>query len=261
MCYKLSTMFIKRLLFRVFGPEKYLLIISKLFFFSYYTGIIKGKPYFRFHYFFPKMVKAGDTVIDIGANLGYYTLLYAQCAQHVYAVEPVKLFRKVLSRNVGNKPNITILPYALGAESNKLIEMGVPSGKKFFRHGLTHVVENNEEQNTLTFQETMMRPNDLFGHLEKVDFIKCDIEGYEKVVIPELKEIIAKHLPVIQLETDMTNRIPIMQMLFKLGYSCYFLQENNRLQKVSSQTEKTEGDLLFIPDDSKKERIAGFANN
>ncbi len=245
-------------MFRLLGPEKYLWVVSKLFFLSYFQGFLKGKPYFRYHYFFPRLVKAEDVVIDIGANLGYYTVLFGRKAKHVFAVEPVKLFRNILKKNTRSQNNITILPYALGAESNKIIEMGVPSGKKFFRHGLTHVVENKDEQNTLTFQETMMRPDDVFGDLERVDYIKCDIEGYEKIVIPALQRIIEKHQPCIQLETDMENRISIMQMLSSLNYTCYFLTEEIKLQKVSSAKDRTEGDLLFVPDGKKRERIAPF---
>ncbi len=240
------------------GPQKYLWVVSKLFFLSYFKGFLKGKPYFRYHYFFPELIRQEDVVIDIGANLGYYTVLFGKKAKHVYAVEPVKLFRDILKKNTRTNNNITILPYALGAESNKTIEMGVPSGNKFFRHGLTHVVENKDEENTLTFQETMMRPDDLFGDFERVDYIKCDIEGYEKFVIPELLNIIEKHQPLIQLETDMENRTSIMPLLFSQNYSCYFLTVEKKLQKVSSAKEKTEGDLLFVPANEKRERITAF---
>ncbi|MBK9190011.1 MAG: hypothetical protein IPM77_00130 [Crocinitomicaceae bacterium] len=35
---------------------------------------------------------------------------------------------------------------------------------------------------------------------DKLDFIKCDVEGFEQYVIPSLESTISAHLPVLQIE-------------------------------------------------------------
>lgn len=51
------------------------------------------------------------------------------------------------------------------------------------------------------FEAEMRRGSVLFADLPKIDFIKCDIEGYEGVVIPELRPLIERHLPTVLIET------------------------------------------------------------
>jgi hypothetical protein len=93
----------------------------------------------------------------------------------------------------------------------------------------------------------MRRSSELFASLEKLDFIKCDVEGYESVVMRELEPVILKHLPVVLLETGGANRRPMIESFREWGYAGYVL-EGGRLVSVMRASETLrEKDIVFIP--------------
>ena len=61
------------------------------------------------------------TFVDIGANLGFYSLLFAQHGYEVLAMEPMLLNRKAIEASLCMNPTlaarVTLLPYALGASA------------------------------------------------------------------------------------------------------------------------------------------------
>ena len=114
-----------RILYRLLPLEGYLRVVSRLFFLYRALGIGRTGRALEYNYHLQQLVKEGDTVIDIGANLGYYTRPLADivgAAGEVYAVEPVPVIFSVLKRNVGGRKNVTLLNYALGSEE-RTIEM------------------------------------------------------------------------------------------------------------------------------------------
>jgi FkbM family methyltransferase len=239
---------IKSLIFKFLGLKKYLLVISKMFFGAYRLGLLKNKREFDFHYFVRKIIRSGNCVMDIGANLGYYSRIFSYLVGDkgkVLAVEPVGLFRDVLKRNVKGRANVEIIPYALGEEHNKEITMGVPSGHKIFRHGLTHVVEKQNDKIDHEFSATLKDPAILFSDLEVVDYIKCDVEGYEIHIIPRMKEIIERHKPFIQIETSGSNKSFIFKFLKDFGYSAFWVKRE-KLIGVEKVSDYSYGDLLFV---------------
>src|SRR5688572_30737361 len=77
------------------------------------------------------LVEPGDTVVDVGANIGYNTLYAAHRVGpqgRVYALEPAQDNLAVLYANLftNNLTNVTVLPYAAGNKSEI---------KKFFLRG------------------------------------------------------------------------------------------------------------------------------
>ena len=178
-------------------------------------------------YHLPQLVKQGDKGIDIGANLGYYTCPLADLVGEngrVYAVEPVPVIFSVLKRNVGKRRNVELLNYALG-EEERTIEMANDSvaSAGYFGTGRNFVSEGELSKDAVRFTAQMKRGSELFGGMEKIDFIKCDIEGYERVVLPELRPLIEKFHPTVLVETDGESRQQIIRMFTELGYSAYML--------------------------------------
>ncbi len=242
---------IKRILYKLLGPAAYLRVVSRTFFFALSGGWLRNQPAFYNHYMIEKLIREGDHVIDIGANLGYYTVLFADhCGEKgkVWAVEPVELFRKVLQRNLGQRAHVVILPFALGDQDGLEIEMGIPSGHKNFRHGLTHVLEKGEkEASTMIFRATMRHPMNLFTSIERLDYIKCDVEGYEVNILPLMRPLFEKFHPILQLETGGENRKIMLDMFTGLGYEVYAAGAEKLERLEGAAILRHEGDLLFIP--------------
>ena len=104
---------IHKILYRTLPLEGYLRAVSGLFFLWQRLGIGRHAPATEYVYHLPELVRAGDTAIDIGANLGYYARTISRLtgpAGKVYAVEPVAPIRKVLSRNLRRCGNTEIVP-------------------------------------------------------------------------------------------------------------------------------------------------------
>ena len=142
----------------------------------------------------------------------------------VYAVEPVPVIFSILKRNVGKRKNVELLNYALG-EEERAIEMANDSvaAVGYFGTGRNFVSEGELSKDAVRFTAQMRRGSELFKNVEKIDFIKCDIEGYERVVLPELRPLIEKFHPTVLVETDGESRQQMIRMFTELGYSAYML--------------------------------------
>ena len=195
---------IHKILYRTLPLEGYLRAVSRLFFLWQRLGIGRYAPATEYVYHLPQLVHAGDTAIDIGANLGYYARLMSRIAGrngHVYAVEPVAPIRRVLERNLSGCGNVDILPYALGAAEGE-IRMGnapVRTGG-YFGTGQNFVMEAGAEAD-VEFTAEMRHGSELFGHLTRIDFIKCDVEGYEVVIMEEMRPLLERFRPTVLIET------------------------------------------------------------
>ena len=245
--------FIKRFLYKTLGLRGYLKLISQIFFLSYKKGWLKNKREYYCHYYIKNLIQKNDVIIDIGANLGYYSQLFAKLTGKdgkVYAVEPVELFRNILSENLSRISNVEVLPYALGQNSGEQISMGLPASNKYLSHGRTHVVSKNEKNEfERQFKAEMRNPNDLFKDLKKIDYIKCDIEGYEIVVIPEMLPLLKEHKPTLQIETDGSNRKKIIDILVPLGYKIFYIDADGAKHYNIDNPPEFSGDLIFSLND------------
>lgn len=217
-----------RILYRLLSLENYLRVVSRMFFVYRALGLGRKGRALEYVYHLPQLVAKGDTAIDIGANLGYYARPIADIVGHeghLYAVEPVPVIFGVLQRNMRGCDNATLLNYALG-EEERAIEMANDSvaAAGYFGTGRNFVSEGELSRDAVRFTAQMKRGSQLFADLERIDFIKCDIEGYERVVIPELKPLLERYHPTLLIETDGATRRDIVSLMVDLGYRAYMLQ-------------------------------------
>lgn len=256
---------IKSLLFNALKIDGYLSVIQKSYLAAFRLGLLKNNPAYKWHYFVRELLRDGDTIIDIGSNLGYFTMQFTakvESGGHLYCVEPVQPFQKQLKKLIAGKPNVTLLPYALGEENDKTVTLGIPTEFQklgYLRHGTTTLLHGgNNADGKYSFEATMKKGSELFAGLPKLDYIKCDIEGYETVVFPEMLPVIQKYQPLVQLET-WGQQLMTMYNFFKgVNFQAYFL-EGEGLHPLESKPQARwgESDILFVPA-SKRERIKSF---
>ena len=234
-----------RLLYRVLSLEGYLRVVSRLFFLARALGIGRRGRALEYNYHLPQLLRRGDIAIDIGANLGYYTRPMADIVGvegRVYAVEPVPVIFSVLERNVRGRGNVSLMNYALGEEDGTIERANDSVAEAgYFGTGRNFVSEGKLSGGAIRFSAQMRRGSELFGALEHVDFIKCDIEGYERVVIPELRPIIERHHPTVLIETDGQTREQIIEIFSAMGYKAYMLMDGREV-KLDAESDK---DIIF----------------
>ena len=194
------TRLLHRILYRLLPLEGYLRAVSRMFFVFQRLGIGRFAPATEYVYHLPQLVRKGDVCMDLGANLGYYTRTLSRLAGPagcVHAVEPVAPVRKVLSRNLRRCGNVEIYPFALGTE-NKPVRMGNDSARTSGYMGTgQNFVNDTGGKTDVEFTAEMRRGSELFAHLPRLDFVKCDIEGYELIVMREMRPLLERFRPTV----------------------------------------------------------------
>lgn len=243
---------IHKILYRTLPFETYLRTVSRLFFVYMRLGLGRRSEAVEYVRLLPQLVRRGDICIDIGANLGYYSRPLSRLAGeqgHVYSVEPVPVIGRVLRHNLKGCKNVDILPFALGEESRR-ITMSNDSVRTdgYFGTGRNRVDDDGSGRGAAgdaavtTFEAEMRRGSELFGGLERVDFIKCDIEGYELHVMREMRPLLERHRPTVLIETGGANRPQIVALFEGMGYRGMTL-ECGRLVPLAADSTK---DIVFM---------------
>ncbi len=216
-----------RLLYRLLPLPRYLLWVSRLYFLALALGRGRRTRAMEYVYHLPALIRPGDTVIDIGANLGYYTVPMSRLAGPegaVLAVEPVPVIYDVLRQNIRRCGNVTAYNCALGAE-NRPVEMANDSvaAAGYFGTGRNYVADGGAAASAMRFEAQMRRGSELFAPLQRIDLIKCDIEGYECVVLEEMLPLVRRHRPTLLIESGGDNRRRLVETFRREGYRPFTL--------------------------------------
>lgn len=142
-----------------------------------------------------RQTKKGNIVIDVGANIGYYTVLLADRigkTGKIYAFEPDKANFKILKKNVeaNNLKNVEIINVAVGSKAGK-----IKLHKSKENLGDHKLYGNGKE-----VKEVKIIKLDDFLKGKKIDLMKIDTQGWEPEVVVGSKELIKKNKPTIFLE-------------------------------------------------------------
>jgi FkbM family methyltransferase len=152
---------------------------------------------------FKAVVKPGGVAIDVGANLGFTAVILAQLARRVIAYEISPMTLPYLEQNVAasGHGNIEIVPVGLGAVPGEVELTMHPMYRAATFIGDHQTADRRYHESELGQVRTLDSEVARLG-LDAVDFIKIDVEGFEKFVIEGGARSIATHRPVAVMEMN-----------------------------------------------------------
>lgn len=187
-----------------------------------------------------KYVKKGDTVLDIGANVGKVSLLLSRQVGDegkVYSFEPEESNFNLLKKNIeiNNFKNIVPLRYAVTDKSGKLL-LNVSGACT------THRISIDKNDKT---QEIESISIDEYFKNQRIDFMKIDAEGSEPKIITGMKETI-KNNPHLKFITEYEVRVMDALKVDRVKYTDDLISHGFKI------FDTRDGKKDFIPTDSMK---------
>lgn len=201
-----------------------------------------------------KLLQPGHTVLDIGGNIGFYSLSLAKQfpTSQFHAFEPIPKTFAQLKRNLemNELPNVHIHNFGLSNEKKALTFYFYPEGSGNASSARLSERDSVEEVacSVITVDEFARERN------LRVDFIKCDVEGAELLVFQGANAVLDTHRPVVFSEilrkwSKKFNYDPneIFQLFRSKNYGAYTCT-NGELSPFKEMTEDTvETNFFFIP--------------
>ena len=156
----------------------------------------------------------GDIFVDVGANIGYYTLLASKLVGPsgiVICIEPVPETFKVLLKNIkaNNIRNVMVISKAAWSEHTRL-KVFIPQGW----YGLASVFRSSRENKSI---EVKAIPLDMvLEKYKKIKLVKIDVEGAEYYVLKGMRSALGKvQYIILELSHECDK---VVQLLYQHGF-------------------------------------------
>lgn len=195
-----------------------------------------------------RLVAAGDAVVDVGANIGVYTIALARRVGpvgRVYALEPVPPTFEILSSNVRRLAagNVTVWNRA-ASDSERVVRMQVPAypegGDNYYESRITDrptggATDRRDGPSAGRWYEVeAARLDALLGGLERpVRFVKIDVEGHELAVLRGAAALLRRDRPALLVEVSGDPDAEggaaheLFALLASLGYGAWWFDGAN----------------------------------
>ncbi len=166
------------------------------------AGVSREDRYFRrltsgtereFVRFCRDFLRPDDVCLDIGANIGVTALIMSQQVPRgrVVAIEPGPTIAKVLRRNIegSGKRNITVVESAVGDRDGTVAFVE--------NSAWGHIADEGIEVSVTRLSSIATRLG-----LDRIDFIKMDVEGYEFRILEDALQLINDHRSLVYFELN-----------------------------------------------------------
>ena len=187
-----------------------------------------------------KYLRPGMTVYDIGANIGFFSLLAARLVGvtgRVIAFEADPEIAARLRENVGRNQGgpISVEEKAVWSSSSPVFFARADAEVSPDR-GLGHVIDNDAERSAPgTIQVEAVSVDEYVRESAAPDFIKCDVEGAEVEVFRGAEKLLKERRPLILCEMHgETNRQTLLKVFANLGYRCEPYGKNHILAQPAN---------------------------
>ena len=179
-------------------------------------------------------LRAGTIFIDVGANIGTYSIMAASLGAEVIALEPAKDTAELLRENVAlNGFSVDVIEAAAGREA-----------------GTTHFTAGQDCINQVDPSGDVIVPvvtlDSIIGE-RHVTGMKVDVEGFEFDVLLGCMRALQDHrIDLLQLEWNSAgDRAPVSRLMLDLGYRFFEPTDSGELEERHSL--KTGADLFAAP--------------
>lgn len=189
-------------------------------------------------------LKPNMTFVDIGANIGYFSLLAAKItgtSGKVFSFEPSQFNCRLLYKNatLNNFDNIEIFPVAV-ADKKQLVFYNENMG-----NGMISFGDTAQLNNATTLLRTVTLDN-ILAEVNKIDAIKLDIEGAEYLALRGAENLLKKHRPIIFSEVSpealknvsQVTTLEYLNFLINLQYNISVLKFNGTVVPCRTDTDK-----------------------
>jgi FkbM family methyltransferase len=130
--------------------------------------------------------------VDVGAHVGLWSRVMSYDFIEVAAFEPLTAHRDCFNKNLINRHNVTLYPFAVSDTAHR-VQIGMPEDNT----GHAHVVGKGER---LSGEQCEAIRLDSMRFDRRVDFLKIDVEGWELPVIQGAETMIRRDRPTIIIE-------------------------------------------------------------
>jgi FkbM family methyltransferase len=188
---------------------------------------------------FKKVIKSNFIIYDIGANIGYYTVLFSQFASSgkVIAFEPDKFNFNYLTKNkdINNLSNVSLIDKGISSTISELV----------FYKDISTGRTSSIEQDAWHPNATKIKKENIFSTtLDKIsetygipNLIKCDVEGHEVEVLKGAHKVLSSN-PILMIEVKDCNKIEVTKILTSYNYKLFNAEiPLEKLTKPSIQIE------------------------
>ena len=183
------------------------------------------------------LLKPDDVFVDIGANVGFFTVLAARLAAEVHSFEPEPINQRRLKRNIRlnkfSEDRVVIHECALGA-TNGVIKLNRPLSDNYGRAS----VKELQAADAVTVK--LLKLDDVLKPSRKRHVIKIDVEGAELDVLAGaeifMSSLASGSVCLVEVHTGCGVDIGVVADYFsKHGYKVeYFDDETGRISSQSS---------------------------
>lgn len=187
---------------------------------------------------FKKNIKYGDVVVDIGANIGYHTLIAAELVGkkgHVYAFEPDTNNFQLLSKNVRENKykNVTLINKALSNKKGK--------SKLFLsnedNYGDLRIFDSNDNRRSVTINQITL--DSYFKKKQKINLIKMDVQGAEGLVLKGATSLLRRNKKLL-LFTEFWPKALLMSGVSATDYLDLLKDNKFQLFEINDLIKKTQ---------------------
>jgi FkbM family methyltransferase len=189
-----------------------------------------------------KACQKNSIVIDVGANIGWYTLQYARyvgSTGKIFAFEPVKENFQLLKKNISKNGYENIIPINK-AVSNEVSTVKMELSDRIGDHRIVNDVDSTDK--TIIEVDCTTLDNS-FPHNTKIDFLKIDAEGQDLNVLLGAKRLIDENPQIVifvefnpfLLRQNNIEPIKLLEFLESHNFQIYDEEKNPSQQSLVSE--------------------------